>query len=33
MKIIINGEDYVNSDFSNALLIFKTITDRKILSK
>jgi hypothetical protein len=33
MKIIINGEDYVNFDFSNALQIFKTITDRKILSK
>ena len=29
MKIIINGEDYVNFDFSNALQIFKTITDRK----
>jgi hypothetical protein len=33
MKIIINGDDYVNFDFSNALQIFKTITDRKILSK
>jgi hypothetical protein len=32
MKIIINGEDYVNFYFSNALQIFKT-TDRKILSK
>jgi hypothetical protein len=33
MEIIINGEDYVNFDFSNALQIFKTITERKILSK
>jgi hypothetical protein len=33
MKIIINWEGYVNFDFSNALQIFKTITDRKILSK
>jgi hypothetical protein len=33
MKIFINGEDYVNFDFSNALQIFKTITHKKILSK